>query len=286
MEPKDYEIRVHIEDITEHVNWDSTFGKMCGSKVWNVWAYMPAFGNVYCSAQSLTFSLHVGVVALSQIESPDLPESWDDDRCQAWFEKLDELCREEGPENDIEAFNPEVALKNSFDDTLDYKGERWADYDDLEEAMAELDAAYASGGGRSDTHGERAKVFKAVENILKAVRENYACNGGPESAVQKFFDLRREAMRAPENETITVSGVKFSQHSVRYNNEQWTGPKRLKLIHRFFYRDYWTVEVLEAAPGVSITGPEAPTPEEALAKFAEDPKAQELGLTIEQLKEN
>ena len=189
MDKKDYEIRVHVEDITRYIDKKCELWEMCGGKVWNVWAFMPAFGQVYCSAQRLTVRLHLGVVTQSHLAYPEGVADLPDDELERWAEKLDELCREIFPEGGPwEAFDREDAMLHSFDFTLNYKGERWADYDDLEEAVAALDETYAKGGSRSDTHAERQDIHRAVEKILEQVMDYY--NGHCLSdAVRQYLSL-------------------------------------------------------------------------------------------------
>ena len=180
-----YEIRVHVEDITHHINEKSELWKMCGGKVWNVWTFMPAFGQVYCSTERLTISLHLGVVTQYHIEYPEGIGDLPDDELERWAEKLDELCREICPEGGPwESFGRDEAMRNSFDFTLDYKGERWADYEDLEIAVEELEEAYRKGGRRSDTHSERQNIFNAVERILEGVMEHYNAHCLADAVIQ------------------------------------------------------------------------------------------------------
>jgi hypothetical protein len=189
MTPQEYEIRVHVRDVTSHINTESEAGrqclKLCGGQAWEIWAYMPAFGAHYCSFERQTSSMLLGAVAQSQLAYPegiaDLPE----DELAAWREEVEEEVRTltTGTEP-WEMFNVDDALKNSFDFTLDHKGERWADYEELEEAMRALDEGYDAGKSRSDLEPERKAVHEAVEGILKAVLDHYNCNDLGDAVLQ------------------------------------------------------------------------------------------------------
>lgn len=183
-----YEIRVHIEDITQYIGKDTKLYKMCGGKVWNVWAFMPRFGQVYCSTQPLTISLYCGSVAQSSIEYPDEVSELPDHAREKWAEELDELLREIAPDSELEAFDREDAMLHSYDFTLDYKGERWADYEDLEEAYEAHEKAYDD-KGRSDSLAERQAMHAEVEKILEKVRDHFNSNDLA-SAVTTYLELK------------------------------------------------------------------------------------------------
>ena len=285
MEDKYYEIRVFIEDVTDEFDVDSELMKMSGGFIWNVWVYMPAFGQLYCSAYDRqVYKLHAGVVTMSQIETQEFPESWTDEKVEKWYEKLDELCRDNCPDDDFDTFYDKDALEWSFDDTLDCNGKRWADYDDLEEAMADLDEAYEKGARRDDTHGHRNNLLKAVKEILDSARENYVCNDITR-AVTRFFDEREARLLTPERAQMTLDGIVFDNHQVKTVVETWeAGKTGLTLTHYLRRHSAWSLTWSGPRLGQFVWGDSAPTPEEALVKFTQDPRFKKLNLSLDQFK--